>query len=267
MSFFFGKPKNIDNLDIPDEQFIRTVYEERFHRTIDLDNPRTYTEKLNWCKLNDHNPALSQFADPLTVKDYASGLIGLEPVIPALRIYSCPEDLVFEELPKEGFEIRFTHNTDATIVRYPNEKIKKRKLINEFNLSMGVSNYSRYREWPYKSILPKAYLQPLVLDETGNIPKCVTFFCFMGVPRAYEYEGLIDLVEADVQIPLWDIMVELATRISTGFSQLVVEVYSLKEIVYLKDISLFYKHGFESFSQIEWDSVMGDWFVLPERNY
>ena len=176
MSFFFGKPKNIDNLDIPDEQFIRTVYEERFHRTIDLDNPRTYTEKLNWCKLNDHNPALSQFADPLTVKDYASGLIGLEPVIPALRIYSCPEDLVFEELPKEGFEIRFTHNTDATIVRYPNEKIKKRKLINEFNLSMGVSNYSRYREWPYKSILPKAYLQPLVLDETGNIPKCVTFF-------------------------------------------------------------------------------------------
>lgn len=266
MSIFFGKPKNYENLHVSDDQFIRNVYEERFHKTIDLENPRTYTEKLNWCKLYDHNPALSQFADPLTVKDYAAGLIGYEPVIPVLKLYSSPEDIIPDELPEEGFEIRFTHNTDANIVRYPKEKLRKRKLIKDFNMAMGAGNYLLYKEWPYNAILPKAYLQPLILDEFGGIPKSVTFFCFMGEPRAYEYDGIIDLVEQDVQIPLWNIMLELATRISTGFSQLVVEVLSLKNIVYLKDISLFYKHGFEPFSQGEWDSVMGDWFVLPERN-
>ena len=38
-----------------DEKYIKLVYKLAFGRKLDLENPQTFTEKINWYKLNYRN--------------------------------------------------------------------------------------------------------------------------------------------------------------------------------------------------------------------
>lgn len=55
-----------------DEQFIRSTYLRKFGREIDLDNPQTFNEKLQWLKLYYRNPLYTKLVDKYEVKQYIS---------------------------------------------------------------------------------------------------------------------------------------------------------------------------------------------------
>lgn len=48
---------------LSDEEFIRRRYRLFFGREPDLDNPRTYTEKVQWLKLHEKNPSYAGLDD------------------------------------------------------------------------------------------------------------------------------------------------------------------------------------------------------------
>ena len=55
------------------------------HKTLNLKNPRTFNEKLQWLKLNDRNPLYTTLVDKYEVKSYISDKIGDRYVIPTLK--------------------------------------------------------------------------------------------------------------------------------------------------------------------------------------
>lgn len=71
---------------LPDRVYLKLYYFAAFKKFCDLDAPVTYNEKLNWLKLNDHNPLYTKLVDKYEVKDYVSKAIGSEYVIPTLAV-------------------------------------------------------------------------------------------------------------------------------------------------------------------------------------
>lgn len=74
-----------------DEQFLRYRFRIVMGKRLDLKNPTSYNEKLQWLKLYDRNPLYTKLVDKVAVKDYVASIIGNEYIIPTLKVYKSPE--------------------------------------------------------------------------------------------------------------------------------------------------------------------------------
>ena len=70
-----------------DRKYIKWKYWLTFGEHCDLDNPKTFQEKLQWIKLNDRKPIYHQMVDKYDVKKFIAERVGEEYVIPTLGIW------------------------------------------------------------------------------------------------------------------------------------------------------------------------------------
>ena len=73
---------------MPDAWYLKYRYKKIFGRTLNLRNPQTFNEKLQWLKLYDHNPIYPKLVDKFEVKKIVSEMIGDEYIIPTIGVYS-----------------------------------------------------------------------------------------------------------------------------------------------------------------------------------
>ncbi len=93
---------------IPDRLFIRLSYFCVFGKLPDLEHPKTYTEKIQWFKLNQTDKIFSDLADKYTVRAYVEKKIEDDILIPLYRHGTDQENIPFETLP-ESFVIKCNH--------------------------------------------------------------------------------------------------------------------------------------------------------------
>ena len=92
------------NLSLKDKKYI---IEHQFEQAIgykpNLDNPKTFNEKLNWLKLNYENSLMSVCADKVRARDYFLEKTGAAPVhlVKQYGIYHRPEEIDFSSLPEQ----------------------------------------------------------------------------------------------------------------------------------------------------------------------
>ena len=95
---------------MPDEEFLKRKYKYIIGTELNLDNPRTFNEKLQWLKLHDHNPVYTVMVDKYLAKEYVANIIGNEYIIPTLGVWSSPDEIDFDSLP-EQFVLKCNHNS------------------------------------------------------------------------------------------------------------------------------------------------------------
>ena len=61
---------------LPDSVYLKWRFKLIMGYKLDLDNPQTFNEKLQWLKLYDHNPKYTMMVDKYKVKEYVRELIG-----------------------------------------------------------------------------------------------------------------------------------------------------------------------------------------------
>ena len=66
----------------PDEIFLKMLFPLRVGYKLDLDNPKTYNEKLQWLKLHNRKPIYTKMVDKVDAKEYVANIIGEEYIIP-----------------------------------------------------------------------------------------------------------------------------------------------------------------------------------------
>ena len=71
---------------LSDKQYISLKWRNCMGYKLDLENPRTFNEKLQWLKLYDHNPLYTKMVDKYAVKDYVAEKIGANHIIPTLGV-------------------------------------------------------------------------------------------------------------------------------------------------------------------------------------
>ena len=105
--------KNIIKMD--DRTYIEKLYRLSIGKKLNLDNPKTFNEKLQWLKLYNRKPEYTKMVDKYEVRKYISEKIGDEYLIPLIGVYDKFEEIDFDKLP-EQFVIKCNHDSGSTII-------------------------------------------------------------------------------------------------------------------------------------------------------
>lgn len=275
---------------LSDELYLKILYKGHIGKYLNLENPRGYTEKLQWIKLYDRNPLYTNLCDKYFVKDYVGKLLGKEYVIPTLGVWDDFEEIDFSILPKK-FVLKTTHDSKGVIVC---------KNKNSFNIIKAKEFLSRHlkanpfystREWPYKNIKPRIIAEEFLDDKVNYVPKDYKFYLFNGCVKCilvcsdrfigekgtrfdyYDREGNhLPFTQGGLNSEITPIlpdnlnkMIQIAETLSKDIPHVRIDLYDIAGKIYFGEFTFFDSSGFDPFTPPEWDIIFGDWLLLPRK--
>lgn len=276
---------------IPDKQYLKWMFRLQMGYKLDLDNPKTFCEKIQWLKLYNRKPEYTQMVDKYEVKKYVANIIGEEYIIPTLGVWDRFDDIDLGKLPNQ-FVLKTTHgggNTGVVIYR-DKSKLDKDAARKRLNKSLRMSIYDRLKEWPYKDverrIIAEEYLE--CIGDTDLVD--YKFYCFNGQPlycqviKDRNSKETIDFFDQEwnhqvfyglnpkakqssypIDRPInYDKMVEVASKLSHNIPFARVDLYNIEGKIYFGEITFFPASGFGVFTPSEWDRKLGDLIKLPK---
>ena len=256
-------------------------------KKLNLDNPQTFNEKLQWLKLNDRKPQYTLMVDKYAVKDYVKNKIGEEYIIPTYGVWNNFDEINFEKLP-DNFVLKCNHDSGSVIVCKSKKLLDIKKARKKMNRALKRNYYKAYREWPYKNIKPKIFAEKF-LEDGNNCLMVYKFLCFNGEAKIIQviqndktadecinyYDTNWQLLSLKQNYPnaTNDIkppqklqqMIKLSNKLSKGFPFLRVDWYETFGVVKFSEFTFYSDAGFAKFEPEEWDLKLGEMIKLPEK--
>ncbi len=283
------KNKNFFIKILSDKMYIKLMYHKRLKKKLNLKNPQTFNEKLQWLKLYDRNPKYTQMVDKYEAKKYVSNIIGDEFIIPTLGIYERFDDINFDELP-EKFVMKCTHDSGGVVICKDKGKLDMDNAKSKLENSLRNNYYYSGREWPYKNVKPRIIIEKLLEDDENEDLVDYKFMCFNGKVKCSfvclnrrSKDGLnVDFYDlkwnkmhferhySNSNIVLdkpknYDNMIKLAEKLSQEIPFVRVDFYEVKGKIYFGELTFFPGCGFEEFTPEKWDNILGSWIELPKK--
>lgn len=271
-----------------DEKYLKLAYWSFFGTKLDLANPVTYNQKLQWLKLYDRNPLYTKLVDKYEVREYIRNKIGDEYLIPLLGMWESFDEIDFRALPNQ-FVLKCTHDSGGLVICVDKSKLNIKAAKKKIEKCLKTNFFWYGREWPYKNVKPRIIAEQYMVDESGIELKDYKLFCFHGVPQALfvatdrETNTRFDFFDMNFNhLPLknghenaekkinkpagFAQMKKLAETLSAGIPQVRVDFYDINGKVYFGEMTFFHWSGFVPFEPGEWDKVFGDWIKLQKNN-
>ena len=278
---------NIIRLD--DKFFIKLKFERCLSKKIDMDNPKTFNEKLQWLKLYDRKDIYTNMVDKYEAKGYVSKIIGKEYIIPTIGIYNNFDEIDFSKLPNQ-FVIKCTHDSGGVVICKDKRNFDYNFAKRKINKSMKKNFYYSGREWPYKNVKPRIIIEEYMIDSKFNELRDYKFFCFNGKVKFfkidfdrfvshkanyYDINGNIlkfgELVcppdyNKKLSMPLnLKKMIKLSEILSKKIPFVRIDFYEMNGKVFFGEITFFPNSGLGKFIPEEWDEIIGNYLDLPNN--
>lgn len=264
---------------IPDEKYIKYKFKKRFGYELNINNPRTINEKIQWLKLFDRTPLHTQCADKYLVREYIKKIIGEEYLIPLVFNTFEVKDINIENLPNYPVVIKVNHARGAFLVRDKNN-IDLKNIQKKLNSELNTNFYYRTREWQYKNIKPRIVVEKMLLDEKENLPIDYKIWCMNGkvimfqVDTGSEGNHIITFfdknwktfsfkknypTDQNVKIPNnLEEMSTVAEKLSKDFLFVRVDLYNINNKVYFGELTFHPESGFGKFYPENTDLELGE---------
>ena len=139
---------------IPSGIYLRLKYRMRTGKRLHLRNPSTYTERLQWMKLYDHNPLYTTVVDKYEAKKFVAEKLGEEYVVPLIGVWDNVEDIPFEDLPNQ-FVLKCTHDSGGLQICKDKSTFDFEAAKKKLHSVLKTDYYWSNREWPYKNVKPR----------------------------------------------------------------------------------------------------------------
>ena len=263
---------------LPDKLYLKVLFRLKVGYKLNLKNPKTFNEKLNWLKLYYHNPIFTVMADKLLVKEYVRNMIGDSYVVKCYGNWDSFEEIDFESLPDQ-FVLKTNHDSSGATICLSKNSFDYKK--SQMRLSSLLENnwFWYLREWPYKNIKPQILAEEYLNDNHGSELRDYKFWCFNGVPT-FMYvtnkgknirENFYDMdfnpvninhgfkrQEPEVEKPVsFDLMKELASKLSHGIPFLRIDFFDVQGHVYFGEFTFYDWGGMSPFMTKEQDLYLG----------
>ncbi len=274
-----------------DKSFIRYKWKlSKMGYKLDLDEPKSYNEKLQWLKLYDRKPEYTIMVDKVKAKEWVAKRIGKKYIIPNLGVWEDPDDIDFDKLPNQ-FVLKCNHNSGTGLFVCTDKKtINKQKVLDDLKRGLKQNYYYHGREWPYKNVHPLVLAEKYMVDESGVELKDYKIFNFNGEPKIIEidfdrfnghkrnlYDVKWNLLDATIKYPSdssrifekpekFDELLTLARELSKGIPHLRTDFYIIGDNIYFGELTFFHECGFGHITPLELDFQMGTWLTLPHKN-
>lgn len=270
---------------MPDEEFLKRMFKARVGYPLDLDNPRTYNEKLQWLKLHYRKPEFTQMVDKYEMKHFAANRIGEQYVIPNLGIWDRVEDIDFDHLPDQ-FVLKCTHDSGGLVICKDKRTLDIGAARKKINKCLKSNYYLVGREWPYKNVKPRIIAEVYMEDSSESALTDYKVLCFNGVAKLIQIHrgrfvqhtqdfydtdwNRVNITQGppqtatDLEKPAFlEEMLSLSAELSKDIPHLRVDWYYVRGHLYLGELTFFDGSGFEPFEPKSFDRLLGDWIALP----
>lgn len=164
---------------ISDKAYLKLLYKYKTGKKLDLKNPKTFNEKLQWLKLYNRKPEYTMMVDKYEVKKYVAEKIGEEYIIPTLGVFDEFEEIDFEKLPNQ-FVIKTTHDSGGVVICKDKNIFDIESARVKINKSLKNNFYYNGREWPYKNVKPRIIIEQYVEDSLYHELRDYKLYCFNG---------------------------------------------------------------------------------------
>lgn len=276
---------------MPDKLYIQIQWYFLMSYKLNLNHPTTFSEKLNWLKLNNRKDLYTQLVDKYAVREYVASKIGDKHLIPLLGKWGHFDDIDFNRLP-DRFVLKCNHcSRDAMIYKNKStfnfDYVKKK-----YDQWLKRNFYYEMREWPYKNIHPCIIAEEYIQTGTEDLMD-YKWYCFNGTAKyckvisnksidsaidfyTLEWEHLpIQYVVGSkiypnnqhlIQKPtLFKEMIRIAEKLSEGIPFARIDLYHVQDKIYFGEITLFPTAGYCDFSPKETNKMFGNLIKLNEN--
>lgn len=268
-----------------DSRYLKLLYRVRVGRPLDLENPRTFNEKLQWLKLHDRNPLYTKLVDKAEVKQWVAERIGWDHIVPTLGVWNSFDEIEFDMLP-ERFVLKCTHDSGGLVICRNRATFNIDAARRKIGHALMRNFYWLGREWPYKNVRPRVLAEEYIDAVTPEITD-YKMMCFGGRARcAFTCTGR---AENDLRVDFFDLdwnhlpftrhypnadvpptaparlkdMIALSERLAEDIPFVRVDFYEVAGELYFGEMTFYPGSGFEEFTPEEWDERLGSWIELP----
>jgi len=274
-----------------DSLYLRVYYRLRTGEKLNLSNPVTFNEKMQWLKLHNTSSLCTQMADKYAVRQLIADTIGEQYLIPLLGVWDRFDDINYDELP-DRFVLKTTHDSGSVVLCKDKNTLDLKAARKKLTKSLSNNYFWAGREYPYKNIPPRIIAEEYMINEGEFDLPDFKFFCFNGVPTVLFYaserfnekgeKGHVKFDYYDMNLnhlpiksrghensskplcpfPQFDEMKQLASQLSKGFPFLRVDFYLINGHVYFGELTFHHDGGVVPFVPEEWNYTLGDKIVL-----
>ena len=254
-------------------------------KRIDWDNPKTFGDKLNWLKVNYHNPLMTICADKVKARDFFLGQFpGREDLlVRQLGVYDAFDDIDFDFFP-QSFVLKSNWGSGAQIIVRDKANFhpeKSRRVVSRW-MAPHSNHYYSFFEWGYKNIEPK-----IVAEEFLSFDYKLEFLCFNGQPRFFwivlddkTRQTSANFYELDwTRIPVsnhypnfsrdikqpecYPEMLDTAQKLSAGFPFVRCDFYVTDNGYRFSEMTFYHWAGYNEIDPDKYDLIWGEMLELP----
>lgn len=278
---------------MPDDLYLKKRFKAIMGYNLDLCNPKTFNEKLQWLKINDRRDVYTSMVDKYEVKKYVGRIIGEQYIIPTIAIWNKAEEIDFSILPQK-FVMKCTHDSGGIFLCKNKRLIDVESVKRFFKKRLKYNFFYKGREWPYKNVIPRIIVEEYLVDDNISSSSYLNDYklqCFNGkFDNIFIAEGRFS--KRGVQYHYFDrewnhlpyskkenrnesllylkpnnltMMIELAERLSTNIPQLRVDFYEVNNKIYFGELTFFSQSGFDTDLTEEADLLLGRKLTLPYK--
>lgn len=265
---------------------IKMMYKKSTGNELSLDDPRRFTEKLQWLKLFYRNKRIPICTDKYLVRKYLQDLGYGFLLNELIGVYKDVREIDFDKLPNQ-FVLKATHGSGWNLICSNKTKINWfwwKKIINSW---MKQNLYIYGREWNYNEIKPKIIIEKYLEDDSGEL-RDYKVFCFNGEAKYLQIDenrfsnhkrtyidvdgNIMGINDGYPQIPNIKMntipkdIFEIANNISKPFPHARIDFYICNNTIYFGEITFFDGSGFCKMNPDIYDYIFGKLLVLPEAN-
>lgn len=256
-------------------------------RYLNLKNPKSLSDKMNYINLYDKNILASMCADKFKVRDYIKEKGFSDYLVNLIKVYDDVESIDFEKLPNK-FAMKCNHGCGYNIICQDKKELdieKSKKLLNKW---IKEKYGFRGGEYHYNDIEPKIIVEEYIegLDST-RLPIDYKIHCFNGEPvftlccvnreeklklavydnNWYKVDAITDKYSTDniIEKPKdYDNMLKIARDLSKPFKILRVDFYELNQKALLGELTYTPAAGRPNYFKEEFDVSMGELVKIKE---
>jgi hypothetical protein len=271
---------------IPDIAFLKLKFHLKVGYKLNLDNPSTFNEKIQWLKLYDKNPLYKILSDKFEARKYIIEKVGKKYLIPLYGTFTSTKDIDLTVLPSR-FVLKTNHDSGGVFICFDKTKFDSKYVFKKLTKKLKTNFFYRGREFSYK------YIKPIIMCEKNLIPEDKNdifdykFLCFNGVVKSIfvvSNRKKVDGPYIDFFNENWEfqnfrryyknsgysiekptnfkLMMRLARKLSEKIKLLRVDFYEVNSKLYIGELTLYPGSGFEAFSMKFIDEVFGSWINL-----
>lgn len=255
---------------------------------LNLRDPKSFNEKIQWIKLYDHNPLMPKCCDKFTVREFVEDQGCGEILNDLIWEGFNPEDIPFDSLP-EKYVIKVTYGSSFNIIQNGTAEIIRGGVVKHCKKWLKAKYLPCYGEWFYGIEKPRIIVEKFIESADDEQLRDYKVFCFNGEPRLIRVdtdrftEHKMDffncnwerVTNAGMGYPVsgralerpecLTELLEYARKLSQPFIHARVDFYIVREKIYFGEITFTNGAGFDRFRPREFDYELGACMKLPAK--